>query len=80
MHYLSGVKSFWSARNNQPAIDVIKKLNSRNKALSIATCDLPIRYTNIGKNKLKNVMRKLINCSFEGGEETFISVTKFCQM
>ena len=25
-------------------------------------------------------MRKLINFSFEGGEETFIAATKFCQI
>ena len=80
MHYFSGVKSFWSARNNQPVINVIKKFNSRNKALSIVTYDLPILYTDIAQNKLKNVVRKLINFSFEGGEETFIAVIKFCQI
>ena len=80
MHYFPGVKLFWSARNKQPVIDVIKKFNSRNKALSIATYDLPILYTNIAQNKLKNVVRKLINISFEGGEEIFIAATKFCQI
>ena len=79
-HYFSEIKSFWSARNNQPVIDVIKKLNSRNKALSIATYDLPIFYTNIAQNKVKNVMRKLINFSFKRGEETFIAVIKLCQI
>ena len=80
LHYFSEIKSFWSARNNQPVIDVIKKRNSRNKALSIATYDLPIFYTNIAQNKVKNVMRKLISFSFKGGEETFIAIIKFCQI
>ena len=31
------VKSFWPLKNNQSVIDAIKKHNSRNKALSIAT-------------------------------------------
>ena len=80
MHYFAEIKSFWSARNNQPVIDVIKKRNCRNKALSIATFDLPILYINIAQNKLKNVVRKLINFSFEGGEKKFIAVIKFCQI
>ena len=79
-HYFSDIKSFWSARSNEPIIDVIKKLNSRNKALSIATYDLPIFYTNIAQNKVKNVMRKLINFSFKDGEETFIAVIRLCQI
>ena len=39
MHYFSGVESLWPVQNNQPAIDEIEKINSRNKALSIATYD-----------------------------------------
>ena len=58
LHYFSEIKTFWSARNNQLAIDVIKKLNSRNKALSIATYDLPIFYTNIAQNKVKKCDEK----------------------
>ena len=80
MHYFAEIKSFWSARNNQRVIDIMKKRNCRNKALSIATFDLPILYINIAQNKLKNVVRKLINFSFEGGEKTFIAVIKFCQI
>ena len=53
MHYFSGVKSFWRVQNNQPATDAIKKLNSRNKTLSIATYDSFNLYTNIPHNKLK---------------------------
>ena len=80
MHYFSGVKSFWSVPNNESFIDVIKKLNSRNKALSIATYKLSTLYTNIAQNKLKNMMKKLINYCFQCGEEKFIAVTKFCEI
>ena len=45
--------------NNQPVIDGIKKLNSRKKALSIATYDFSTLYTNIQYNELRNVMREL---------------------
>ena len=39
MHYYSRVKSFSPVQNNQPIIDAIKKINSRNKALLTATHD-----------------------------------------
>lgn len=65
MHYFSGVKSFWSVQNNQPLFDTIKKLNRRNKALSIAFFDFSTLYTTIAYNKLKNVIRELINFSFK---------------
>ena len=39
MHYFSGVKSFLPVQNHQPIIDAIKKINSKNKALSIASYD-----------------------------------------
>ena len=77
MHYFSGVKSFWSVQNNQPVTDSIKTLNSRNKALSIAAYDFSILYTNIPHNKLKNLMRELIDFCFKGREKHFISVMKF---
>ena len=77
MHYFSGVKSFWSVQNNQPVTDSIKTLNSRNKALSIAAYNFSILFTNIPHNKLKNLMRELIDFCFKGREKHFISVMKF---
>ena len=73
MHYFSKVKSFWPVQNNQPAIDVSEKLNSRNKVLSITTYDFSTPYTNIPHNKRKNVMSELINACFKGGKEQFIA-------
>lgn len=35
MNYFSGLKSFWAVPNKQLVLDKIKKLGSRNKALSI---------------------------------------------
>ena len=41
MNYVLGVKSFQPVQNNQPVLDEIKTLDSRNKALSI---ELSSRY------------------------------------
>ena len=57
MDYFSGVKSFQPAQSNQPVIDRIKLLNSRNKPLSIATYDSSTLYSNIPDNKLKNLVQ-----------------------
>ena len=77
MHYYAGIKSLWPLQINQPVIDAIKKLNSRNKVLSIGTYDFSTLHTNIPHNKLKNVMRKLINFYFKGEEKQFVAVTNF---
>ena len=52
-------------------------LNSRNKALSIATYKFSTLYTNTSQSKLKSVMRELINFCFKSGEKQFIAVRKF---
>ena len=72
MHYFSGVKSFWLVQNNHPVMDAIKKLNSRNKALSIAAYHFSTLCTNIVHDKLKNLMRELINFCFTGGEKSLL--------
>ena len=77
MQYFSWIQPFWSVKNNPSAIDAIKKISSRIKALSISTYDFSTLYTIIPQNKLKNVMRKLINCCFKVEEEQFIAVTKY---
>ena len=52
-------------------------VNSRNKALSIATYKFSTLYTNILQSKLKSVMRELINFCFKSGRKQFIPVRKF---
>ena len=77
MHYFSEIKSFCPIQNNHPRIDQIKKLNSRNNALPIATYGFSALYANILQNKLKNVMRELINFCFKGIGKQLFSATKF---
>ena len=77
MHYFSGFKSFWLVLNNQLFIDAMKKLNSRNKALSIATYEFSTHYMNIPHNKLKYMIRELIHYLFRGGEKQFTVVITF---
>ena len=76
-YFYSGVKTFWSIQNNQPAINAINKLNSRNRAGSISTFDFSTLYTNIPHHKLKSVMSNLINFCFHGGDKEYIAVTNF---
>ena len=45
----------FSVQNKQPVIDIIKKLNCGNKALSIATYGFSTLDTNIPHSKLKIV-------------------------
>ena len=67
MLYFSAVKSFWPVQNNKPVIDATKKLNKRNKAMSIATCYFPTLYF-IQQTKY-DVKIELINFCFKGGKK-----------
>ena len=72
MHFFSGVKSFWSVQSNQLIIDTIKKRNRRNKTMLTATYDFSTLRTNIPHNKLKDLMKELINFYFKGGKNSLL--------
>lgn len=55
-----------------PVIDASKKLNSRNKALPIATYDFSTLYTNIPNKALKNVKIELVSFWFKGGGKNLV--------
>ena len=60
----------------QSVIDTKNKSNSRNKAVSIFTFDLPALYTNIPYVKLKSVMRDLISFYCSGSDKEFTGITR----
>ena len=67
--YYSDVKLNWPDQINQAIIDIMCKLNSRIKAISISMFDLSNLNTsiiNIQHHKLKSVMVELINFCFKG--------------
>ena len=75
--YFSGIKTFWPILNNLPVIHAIKQLNDRKRAFSISTFDFATLYTNIPHDKLKNVLREIINFCFKGGDKMYIEVNKY---
>ena len=60
---------FSPVQKNQPVIDLISRLNVRNKALSTVTCDFFTVPTNIQHNKLKTIMRELIK-----NDEVYVTI------
>ena len=58
-------------------MNTVNKLNSRNKTISISMFNFSILYANIPHDKLKSVMRELINFCFDGGEKEFIGITRY---
>ena len=71
------MKTFWTVLNNQPVINAINNINSRKKARSFSTFDFSALYTNINHNKLRFVLRELINFCFDEDSGNYIAVTKF---
>ena len=54
-----------------------QQIHVRQKVISIATYDFPNIGRNISHNKVKKVVRELINTCFKGGEKQLITATKF---
>ena len=74
--FFTGVNTFWVVQNNKPVIDAMTKLNARNKARSISTFDFSTLYTKLPHDKLLDVLNKLIDFCFNGGNLKYIVVTK----
>lgn len=55
----------------------MNKLNARNEALSISTFDFSTFYTKIPHGKLINVINKLIDFCFAGGECQYVVLTRY---
>ena len=66
--YHAGVKTFWPVQSNESVIDIINKLNARNKAISVSTFEFFTLYTNIPHHKLKPLMRDFFNFCFQEGD------------
>ena len=77
LRFYTGVNSFWVVQNNRPVINAMKKLNTRNKAKSISTFDFATLYTKLPHDKLSDVLHKLIDFCFNGGEHKFIVISRF---
>ena len=75
--FYTGVNTFWVIQNNRPVVDAMNKLNARNKAKSISTFDFSTLYTKLPHDKLLDVLNKLIDFCFNGGEHKFIVISKF---
>ena len=75
--FFTGVKSFWCVQNSEPIKRSISKINSRNKASSVTTYDFSTLYTKIPHDKLNDVLNKLIDFCFDGGECKFIAINKY---
>ena len=70
LHYLSRVKLFGQYKTIS-LLFTLKKLKSRNTAFTIAAYNFSTLYTDIPLDKLKIVMKQLINFCFKGGGEVY---------
>ena len=71
------MKTFWTVLNNQSMIDAVDEINSSTKAHSISTFDFSSLYYNKNHERLKFILRELMNFCFKGGLENYIAVRKF---
>ena len=75
--FLKNYNKFWVLQNIEPVLEIIKKINRKKSAKSIATYDFSTLYTKIPHNKLVNELHNLINFTFEGGDRNYIKINKW---
>lgn len=72
--YFSGIKTFWVIQNNQPVLDSMIKINSKNRAKCISTFDFSTLYTKLPHDKLIDVLNNIIDFCFKGGTKNKIGI------
>ena len=68
---------FWVVQSNKPVLKTINKLNSRNVAKFINMFDFSTLHTKLPHDKLRTVLRKLIDFCFDGRENNFVLLNYF---
>ena len=65
LSFFSRVKTSWQVQNNEAVHTVINKISSKKRASSVWTFDFSTLYTNIPHDKLKHVMKEVIDFGFK---------------
>lgn len=74
--YFANYNKFWVLQNSDPVISILKRINCKKRAKSIATYDFSTLYTKLPHNKLISQLSKVIDLVYKGGDKTYISVTE----
>ena len=72
--FFSGLNHFWPIDNKQDVVDCLQRINSKNRAASIATFDFSTLYTKIPHDKLIEVLSEITDNIFNDTDRKFISV------
>ncbi len=75
--FLKNYNKFWVLQNIEPVLDIIKNINRKKGAKSIATYDFSTLYTKLPHDKLIKELHKLIDFVFEGGDRKYIKINKW---
>ena len=74
--FLQNYNKFWVLQNSDPIIATLDSINKRKNAKSITTYDFSTLYTKLPHDKLIEKLLLLIDFVFEGGNKTFIKISK----
>jgi hypothetical protein len=72
--FFANYNKFWVLQNSDPIISILKRINCKKKAKSIATYDFSTLYTNLPHQKLISQLSKVIDLVYKGGDKTYIRV------
>ena len=75
-YYFSGIKNFWVIQNNSLRLERINKISKRKAAKQVSTFDFSTLYTKIPRDKLLDVLYKVVNFVFKGGIRDYIVINK----
>ena len=75
--FLNNYNKFWVLQNSDPIIDILKHINRKRRAKSIATYDFSTLYTKLPHTKLIQQLSKVIDLVFKGGDKRYIQVSNY---
>ena len=74
--FFANYNKFWVLQNSDPVISILKRINCKKRAKSIATYDFSTLYTKLPHDKLITQLFKVIDLVYKGGDKTYIRVTE----
>ena len=75
-YYFGETKILWVIQNNSLPLECINKINKRKNAKQISTLDFSTLYTKIPRDKLFDILYKVVDFVFKGGTRDNIVINK----
>ena len=72
--FLSNYNKFWVLQNSEPILSILRTINKKKNAKSIATYDFSTLYTKLPHRQLIDRLSDIIEFVYKGGDKSYIKI------